>query len=463
MSSLGKALTLIAIVLLAGVGLVIWKAKVGGHEAEGLTKLSKEDMEMIFKDAPPQTLKRIAEDPEAKKQVIESIQKFLALAEEARRTGLAEKPENKEILENIREQIVAVSYDREKNKDKEQMPPFSMISKEEVDAYFQKPGNAQKFDEFINKQIEAAKKDGRIPENFEVPAEQLEQAKEQYAKVKIYADEAETNWSKLPEQFKHETELQVKLQQAQFLAQKYSSEELAKKVTATDEEVNQYLAAHPEEGKILTEKKAKAEEILKRAKAGEDFAKLAEENSEDPGSKKDGGLYKEVGKGDMVPEFENAALGLQPGQIADSIIESKFGYHIIKLERKGVTKGADGQEKETYDARHILLTTTAAGDPTNPMSQPVPLKDKIKAQIEKEKEEKLTDEILKRNPIEVAQDFQITVPPMPAQPEGMPPGMNLDPKQMEELQRQLKAAQEKQGAKKTPTEKPEPKKPEPKK
>lgn len=463
MSSLGKALTLIAIVLLAGVGLVIWKAKVGGHaESAGLTKLSKEDMEMIFKDAPPQTLKRIAEDPEAKKQVIESVQKFLALAEEARRTGLADKPENKALLETIREQILAVNYDREKNKDKEQMPPFSMIPKEEVDAYFQKAGNQQKFDSYIKEQIDNAKKAGRIPENFEVPPEQLEQAKEQYAKVKIYAEEAEKNWSTLPEPFKRETELQIKLQQAQYLAQQYSSEVLAKQVTATDAEVDQYLAAHPEEGKVLAEKKAKAEEILKRAKAGEDFAKLAEENTEDPGSKKDGGLYKEVGKGDMVPEFENAALALQPGQVADSVIESKFGYHIIKLERKGMTKGADGQEKETYDARHILLTTTS-GDPTNPMSQPVPLKDKIKAEIEKEKEKKITDEILKKNPIEVAQDFTITVPPMPAQPEGMPPGMNLDPKQMEELQRQLKAAQEQQGAGKTPGEKPAPKKPEPKK
>jgi hypothetical protein len=333
-----------------------------------------------------------------------------------------------------------------------------MISKEEVDAFLQKPGSTETFDKMIAVQIEKAKKDGRIPENFEPPAEQLEQAKEQYAKVKIYAKEAEENWSKLPEPFRRETELQVKLQQAQFLEQKYSSEVLAKKVTATDEEVNQYLASHPEEAKILTEKKAKAEELLARAKAGEDFAKLAEENSEDPGSKKDGGLYKEIGKGDMVPEFEAAALGLEPGKVTDSVIESKFGYHIIKLERKGTTKGADGQEKETYDARHILLTTTAA-DPNNPMSQPMPLKEKVRAEIEKEKEKKLTDEILARNPIEVAENFEIKVPEMPAQPEGMPPGMNnLDPKQMEELQRQLKEMQEKQKSEKPAAKKPEPKK-----
>lgn len=458
MSSLGKALTLIAIVLLVGVGLVFWKAKFGAHASEGLTKLTKEDMELIFKDAPPQALKRLAEDPELKNKQIQSIKEFLAIAEQARKEGFADKPENKEVLETMREQIIAVNYDREKNKDKEQLPPLSTITKDQVDAFYANASNAEKFDKMIKEQIEKAKKDGRLPENFEPPAEQLDQAKDQYARIKIAYQEAQENWSKLPEEFRRETELQLKLQEAQFLAQKYSEEVLAKKVTASDEEVNKYLAEHPEEAKVLTEKKAKAEELLKRAKAGEDFGKLAEENSEDPGSKKDGGLYKNVGKGDMVPEFETTALGLQPGQVADSVVESKFGYHVIKLERKGATKGEDGQEKETYDARHILLTTTSA-DPSNPFAQPMPLKEKIKAQIEKEKEEKLRAEILAKNPIEVAQDFEIKVPPMPEQPEGVPPGMNLDPKQMEELQRQLKQMQESQNSEKPAPSKPEPKKP----
>ena len=90
-------------------------------------------------------------------------------------------------------------------------------------------------------------------------------------------------------------------------------------------------------------KKAKAEEILKRAQDGEDFAKLADEFSEDPGNKtpdgkKKGGLYENVTKGKMVPEFEAAALALEPGQIAPNLVETQFGYHIIKLDRKGETK-----------------------------------------------------------------------------------------------------------------------------
>lgn len=76
----------------------------------------------------------------------------------------------------------------------------------------------------------------------------------------------------------------------------------------------------------------KAEEILSKAKNGEDFAQLAKQNSEDPGSSEYGGDYV-FGKGKMVKEFEDVAFSLQPGQISD-IIETNFGFHIIKVEEK---------------------------------------------------------------------------------------------------------------------------------
>lgn len=75
-----------------------------------------------------------------------------------------------------------------------------------------------------------------------------------------------------------------------------------------------------------------AEEVLKKAKANEDFAKLAEEYSEDEGSKSNGGEYT-FARGQMVEEFENTAFSLNPGQISD-LVKTKFGYHIIKLEEK---------------------------------------------------------------------------------------------------------------------------------
>jgi len=79
-------------------------------------------------------------------------------------------------------------------------------------------------------------------------------------------------------------------------------------------------------------KKKQMEDILKRAKAGEDFAKLAKEFSEDPGSKDKGGEYT-FPRGQMAPEFETAAFALGTNQISD-IVTTQFGYHIIKLSEK---------------------------------------------------------------------------------------------------------------------------------
>lgn len=72
-----------------------------------------------------------------------------------------------------------------------------------------------------------------------------------------------------------------------------------------------------------------AEELVKRARAGEDFAKLAKEYSEDPGSKDKGGEYT-FPRGQMVAEFEAAAFALSPGQVSD-VVTTQFGYHVIKV------------------------------------------------------------------------------------------------------------------------------------
>jgi len=96
------------------------------------------------------------------------------------------------------------------------------------------------------------------------------------------------------------------------------------------------LSTRSEAGELPSEQKAakrrQMEELLKRARAGEDFAKLAKEFSEDPGSKDKGGEYT-FPRGQMVPEFEAAAFALKPGEISD-IVTTQFGYHIIKLHEK---------------------------------------------------------------------------------------------------------------------------------
>ena len=76
----------------------------------------------------------------------------------------------------------------------------------------------------------------------------------------------------------------------------------------------------------------KAEDILKKAKDGGDFAALAKENSEDTGSAQFGGDYV-FGRGKMAAEFDKASFELAPGGIS-GLVETVFGYHIIKLEEK---------------------------------------------------------------------------------------------------------------------------------
>lgn len=107
----------------------------------------------------------------------------------------------------------------------------------------------------------------------------------------------------------------------------------------------------------LTE--AHKEDLIKRLKkikldiaGGETFESQARIYSEDEGSAANGGLYKNIYKGQMVKPFEAAALNLQENEISEPV-ESEFGYHIIQLIKKS---------GKVYDARHILLKATPTDD-----------------------------------------------------------------------------------------------------
>ena len=80
---------------------------------------------------------------------------------------------------------------------------------------------------------------------------------------------------------------------------------------------------------ILVETEALAKTALRRVRAGEDFARVADELSKDPGSK--GGDLGWFAKERMVPEFGEAADKMKPGQISEPV-KSQFGWHVIRLD-----------------------------------------------------------------------------------------------------------------------------------
>ena len=84
---------------------------------------------------------------------------------------------------------------------------------------------------------------------------------------------------------------------------------------------------------ILVEDEAKAKDIIKQLAAGADFAELAKTNSKDPGATNGGdlGFFK---KSDMLPEFADAAFALKPGQVTPVPVQTRFGWHVIKLEER---------------------------------------------------------------------------------------------------------------------------------
>src|SRR5580698_6870795 len=79
--------------------------------------------------------------------------------------------------------------------------------------------------------------------------------------------------------------------------------------------------------------KGKAEDLLKQIKAGGSFADLAAKNSDDPGSKTQGGELPMIPTSGLDPAYAKAAMALNPGQTSD-VVKSQFGYHIIQTEQK---------------------------------------------------------------------------------------------------------------------------------
>ncbi|MCQ6359281.1 peptidylprolyl isomerase, partial [Bacillus cereus] len=102
--------------------------------------------------------------------------------------------------------------------------------------------------------------------------------------------------------------------------------EKAVKASVTEKEIKNLYKPKLKASHILVKDEKTAKEIKEKLNNGEDFAALAKQYSEDPGSKEKGGELPEFGPGQMDPKFEEAAYKLEAGQVSDPI-KSSYGYH----------------------------------------------------------------------------------------------------------------------------------------
>jgi foldase protein PrsA len=110
-----------------------------------------------------------------------------------------------------------------------------------------------------------------------------------------------------------------------------------------------------EDGTARTQEDAfkRANEVIAKLNAGEPFADLAKQYSDDPGSKENGGQYESTNVNSWVAEFKQAVLDLPLNKVSEPVL-SQFGYHIIRVDAKSQTTFE--QAKETLSAGHIQQT-----------------------------------------------------------------------------------------------------------
>lgn len=362
--------------------------------------LTRQQMGILFHEVmSPAARQLLAGSPAEKKKFTDGIKKLLAIAQAAENKGYGQRPE---VVTQI-----AFSYEVSLNKVYKKKHPDFAVTQEQVNAYYQSHPND--FNTFLQSNP-----------SFQQQAQgaQREALKKQYAEFRIFAELARKE--KLDEL--EATNLDALMERSQILHNAYLTEmEEKEEKLVSGEAINQYYNEHkidfeevrvrhiliafqqkppyatkPEKRpKGLTRVKArrKAQALLVRARMGENFANLAKQNSDDPGSKDKGGEYDFFPRGYMVQSFEDAAFSLKPGQIS-GIVETPYGFHIIKVEQR-----------------------RSPTPQTNPN-----VRERIIKTLAEQKIKDWYDEIVEASGIVIPEDFDTTIePPKQAKPKSSGP------------------------------------------
>ena len=323
---------------------------------------------------------KLATSAEERKAFAKDLRQTFALAEESKAAGYPTRPELKLQLELSRSFVVAQAYFQDRKK-VDGSSPGQLVSAAEIDAFLSEPAVNTHLEAFLEVYRKNAPTNGPVTD-----AKRME-IRKNYAQVMIAQRKGVA--AGLDRQPK--IQLAIIVQQAQLLANAYIKD---REFGAAESEIDAYFVFHPELDARLHQ--AKAEEVLKRARAGESFNALARQFSTENSSKESGGDIGWFGRGDMVKPFEDAAFALKPGEISPVLV-TQFGFHIIKLEKRRTLHDSQGKSTEQVRVRHILI-----GFGSEPVAR-----DRARAAIENEKRNKWIDEIVNRSRVVVPESFTI--------------------------------------------------------
>lgn len=407
MNAFFKALVgIVVVAVLAGAG-IYYQYKAAPAEAVGF---SREELNLfVEKNVGARDRAQLANDPQRRKDLVKKLRDQLALVAEANRLGLGSTDDARALDEVTTAQVLQAAYGEAHPELAKSMGPHGggglQPAQEEVDAWVKAHGDDVARYTAAMASVSKGMQPPMKPENF--------------ASAFIFADKARAEGIDQ----KPDTRLQLKLARYSILFQQMETK-LEDDAKMTDDDVKKFYDENKANGQLdqvhvqhilfatvpipsptdptggkpdPAAKKKLAEEVLERVKKGEDFGELAKQYSDDPGSKDKGGDLDWSPRYKFVPQFEDAAWKLQPGEVSD-VVESDFGYHIIKMiERK-------------------------APEDLTPQST-----EELKDSLTQRKIEAESKDIAKRASVSLPDDFDVT-PPSPAemQPQ-LPPGMGPMP------------------------------------
>lgn len=414
-----KLVLLIFIGVLTLVGGVFawrsWDNRVSAERVEAgiVKKLDAAELNLILRNqaaSDAESVKAIAGNADARQTFLKGLREYLALAAAARRAGLADQTNFKINVNYKKNLYLAEAYNAHLTA---QNKANYVVPSGDIEAVWQKPENEKQFNLEMDtlRQIQTETARTRGDEKTEYPKLQggsLQKARENWARMKVLADRAQADAGFMNDPA---VALRLKIVEAGILSADYLRANFAAQIKANDAEIKAYLAAHPEYD--AAKKREKALDILRQVKAGADFAKLAAETSEDRNTAKKGGLYENIAPGSLWQEVETAALALDKNHIADSLIETHTGFHIVKLDKKEIKKLPNNSESVIFSVRHILLQKNFA-DPnnTNPEipSPFIPADEIARTAVEREKRDKFVENIIRQNEIVLPEDFTVDLP-----------------------------------------------------